>query len=70
MGGAPYLYGSEAPEAVLGVVLVVLELPHPSSSSSFTEASEVWVRVAWMPLTSCWDDYKDYTEVGTLKGSF
>ena len=31
---------------VLGVVLVVLELPPPSS---FTEASEVWVRVAWMP---------------------
>ena len=32
---------------VLGVVLVVLELPPPSS---FTEASEVWVRVAWRPL--------------------
>ena len=28
---------------VLGVVLVVLELPPPSSS--VTEASEVWVRV-------------------------
>ena len=36
---------------VLGVVLVVLELPPPSSS--FTEASEVWVRVAWMPLKRC-----------------
>ena len=33
---------------VLGVVLVVLELPPPSP---FTEASEVWVRVARMPLT-------------------
>ena len=37
---------------VLLVVLVVLELPPPSSS--FTEASEVWVRVAWMPLTALW----------------
>ena len=32
---------------VWGISLVVLELPPPSSS--FTEASEVWVRVAWMP---------------------
>ena len=35
---------------VLGLVLVVLELPPPSSS--FTEASEVWVQVAWVPLNN------------------
>ena len=31
----------------LGVLMVVLEVPPPSS---FTEASEVCMRVTWMPL--------------------
>ena len=35
---------------VLGVVLVVLDLSW--RSWTFTEASEVWVRVDWMPLRS------------------
>ena len=34
---------------VLGVVLVVLDLSW--RSWTFTEASEVWVRVDWQPLT-------------------
>ena len=43
--------GSEAPEADSGVPRGDSGGPGAaSSSSSFTEASEVWVRVAWMPL--------------------
>ena len=38
----------EVPLEVLEVVLVVLDLSW--SSWPFTEASEVWVRVDWMPL--------------------